>query len=637
MTRINLKKPQFCLAAALLWIVLCVIATPVYTTVTLSFQDDPEGEVITTVYAGPQAHVVPSDARSRVVTSAVARISYLDFRLGNRCSLKRIDPVDQDYQGGPLTLTGMTVRQNGILTLYLNEADLRAYFTGNDQVQFTEDTGFTFLVTGEDPQLIPNEAFRNMYAGFHLPVLLAAILFFGAAGLCLYALILWFLKETRVDTRFQRTLKILFLAGILGALLLCAYTGLRSPFWLNPDEYEVKAAVGYYFTGLMPPDIRSDAIVGSFSVYGTSRHFEWNLFYLCAGKLGRYFTDPAVQIRLFSLLLFGALAGLLIRNIRRQPAYLFLLLLTPQVWYLFSYATSDGLDFFLSFLAIRELIEEKSMLNRLLREPYQRRHLWYYALLPLLFVQLLWAKISFYPILVFLFLILLVRLLCLDKKEQKDVFLKCLILLGLTLGLFLIRYLITDYPYYGIHKAAAMEQVTELRAQYAYKPSTPVMERAGSLNLKGKGVTLTELLTGYDFHKNLFCTFAGFFGTYTFGERDWYYLVMGILYGALLAYTAFRLIRTRERRHLWELAVSGFCFVLQYALVVYRSWTMDFQPQGRYLFPVLFFTVYLISRIPGFKKDKFLWGILTCTCLLSLYAFLHVGVPNLVPHQVHLP
>lgn len=280
MTRINLKKPQFCLAAALLWIVLCVIATPVYTTVTLSFQDDPEGEVITTVYAGPQAHVVPSDARSRVVTSAVARISYLDFRLGNRCSLKRIDPVDQDYQGGPLTLTGMTVRQNGILTLYLNEADLRAYFTGNDQVQFTEDTGFTFLVTGEDPQLIPNEAFRNMYAGFHLPVLLAAILFFGAAGLCLYALILWFLKETREDTRFQRTLKILFLAGILGALLLCAYTGLRSPFWLNPDEYEVKAAVGYYFTGLMPPDIRSDAIAGSFSVYGTSRHFEWNLFYL---------------------------------------------------------------------------------------------------------------------------------------------------------------------------------------------------------------------------------------------------------------------------------------------------------------------------------------------------------------------
>ena len=48
---------------------------------------------------------------------------------------------------------------------------------------------------------------------------------------------------------------------------------------------------------------------------------------------------------------------------------------------------------------------------------------------------------------------------------------------------------------------------------------------------------------------------------------------------------------------------------------LYYSYSTDYQPQGRYLFPVLFFTVYLISRIPGFKKDKFLWGILTCTCL----------------------
>ncbi len=637
MTRMNLKKPQICLAAALLWIVLCMIATPVYTTVTLSFLDDPSGEAITTVYAGPRTNVVPSDARSRVVNSAVARISYLDFQFFNRCSLKRIDPVDQSYTEGPLTLTGMTVRQNGILTLFLNEEDLRRYFTGNDQVEFTSDTGFTFLVTGDDPQLIPTEEFRRMYGSFHLPVLLTGILFFGAAGVSLLALFSWFFQEAKTDSPFIKVTGFLFLGSILAAVLLCAYTGLRSPFWLNPDEYEVKAAVGYYFTGLMPPDIRSDAIAGSFSVYGTSRHFEWNLFYLYAGKLGRYFTDPALQIRLLGLLLFALMAGIIIRNMRRNPAYLFLLLLTPQVWYLFSYATSDGLDFFVSFLAVYELIEEESMLNRLLREPYARRHLLYYALLSLLYVHLMWAKISFYPMLVFLFLILLIRLLCLEKKERKEVFYKYLILLGLALGLFLIRYLVTDYPYYGLHKADVMAQVTELRAEYAYKPSTPVMEQAGSLHLKGKGVALTELLTRYDFHKNLFRTFAGFFGTYTFGERDWYYLVMGILYGVLLGYTAFRLIRSGDKKRIFELAAAGGCGLLQYGLVVYRSWTMDFQPQGRYLFPILFFAVYLISRVPGFQKDRLLRGILLGTCLLSLYAFLHVGVPNLVPSQVQLP
>ena len=76
---------------------------------------------------------------------------------------------------------------------------------------------------------------------------------------------------------------------------MCVYTGLRSPFWLNPDEYDVKAAVTYYFTHFMPPDIRSDIITDSFPVYGTSRHFEWNLFYFYAGKLGQFFQDAPVQ------------------------------------------------------------------------------------------------------------------------------------------------------------------------------------------------------------------------------------------------------------------------------------------------------------------------------------------------------
>ena len=55
----------------------------------------------------------------------------------------------------------------------------------------------------------------------------------------------------------------------------------------------------------MPPDIRSDIINDSYPVYGTSRHFEFNMFYFYAGKLGQFFADAAVQIRLFSLLIFG--------------------------------------------------------------------------------------------------------------------------------------------------------------------------------------------------------------------------------------------------------------------------------------------------------------------------------------------
>lgn len=49
-----------------------------------------------------------------------------------------------------------------------------------------------------------------------------------------------------------------------------------------------------------------------------------------------------------------------------------------------------------------------------------------------------------------------------------------------------------------------------------------------------KGISLWDLLTKFEFHKNLFRTFAGFFGSYAFGEADWYYIVMGVLYILLL-------------------------------------------------------------------------------------------------------
>ena len=146
-----------------------------------------------------------------------------------------------------------------------------------------------------------------------------------------------------------------------------------------------------------------------------------------------------------------------------------------------------------------------------------------------------------------------------------------------------------------------------------------------------------DLLTQYDFHTNLFRTFAGFFGSYAFGEADWYYLVMGALYLILLGRVIQRLWKQKKSIYRWETgAVALTCFV-QYAMIVGNSWFIDFQPQGRYLLPILFFIAYLISRIDRVWEDKILRAILVCTCILSLYCFWHVGIPNLVPDMVVLP
>ena len=451
--------------AALLWLLICLLVTPVSTTVTLTFVEDPSGEVITTVFAGPGENVTAADARSRVINSGVARISWLDLKYGDHCSLKRIDPVDQTYDAGTLTIEKLTVRKNGLSVITLEGEELLRYFTGNEQVEFQDTGDFTFSVTGEDPQLLPTAEFQALYTQGNAAVFLIGWLGSGLLIVLLTLLVRWVLLQVRDGSLFVKITCILFLAAVLGAVCMVVYTGLRSPFWLNPDEYDVKAAVLYYFTHFMPPDIRSDIINDSYPVYGTSRHFEFNMFYFYAGKIGQFFSDAAVQIRLFSLILFVIMAGMVIKNLRKNYALLFVFLLTPQVWYIFSYSTSDALDFFMGFLCLYELIEKDSMLNRLLRESFRRRHILYYALLSILFLHIFWAKATFYTVLMFLFFILLIRLLYQEKKERGPLFRKYLILVGITLGLFVIRYLITDFPYYGLDKIGVILDVTEQHAE----------------------------------------------------------------------------------------------------------------------------------------------------------------------------
>ena len=628
---------MFAGGALVLLFLFCLLVTPVYTTVTMTFAEDPSGEVITTVYSGPRTNVSASDAKSRVVNSGVARISFLDLKYGRHCSLKRIDPVDQLSGNETLTVDSLTVRKNGIPVISLSGKELFQYFTGNEQLILQDGATFTFALTGEDPQLLPTDDFRELYTEFHFSVFLIGFAVTAAAIALLALLTRWVFRQAEDGTMLQKLSCILFLGTVLAAVVMTVYVGLRSPFWLNPDEYDVKAAVLYYFSHFMPPDIRSDIINDSFPVYGTSRHFEFNMFYFYAGKLGQFFSDAAVQIRLFSLILFGIMAALVIRNIRKNYALLFVFLLTPQVWYIFSYSTSDALDFFMGFLCLYELVEKDSMLNRLLRESFRKRHLLYYALLSVLFLHIFWAKMTFYTILMFLFFILLIRMLFQEKKERGELFRKYLILAGLTLTLFALRYMITDFPHYGFDKLGAVAEVTERQAEYGYKFSTPPMEAAYSMRFFEKGISLGELLTQYDFHTNLFRTFAGFFGSYAFGAADWYYLVMGALYLILLGRVIWRLWMQKKSIFRWETgAVSLICFI-QYVMIVGNSWFVDFQPQGRYLLPILFFIAYLISRIEHVWEDKLLRTVLVCTSVLSLYAFACVGIPNLVPDMVILP
>lgn len=625
------RKTRAAVLAAV-WVLACLFFTPVYTTVSLVFADDPHGEVIAAVFAGPGKHVAAGDAKYRVVNHGIANISYLDIQAGKRCSLKRIDPLDQYYQSGePLALTGITVSKNGILTAKLTGEDISAYFSANEDMDLVEGEGFAFQVVGQDPQLIPNDAFQALYAKTPFLVRLLSILIFGGGLSLLAALARWFLKEVSGTGGFYRCTACLLFGGGLAAACLTVYVGFRNPFYLNPDEYHTLAAADWYFSHFMPPSMRNPEIISTYAIYGTTRHSEWNMFYFLTAKIGQFFTDELVRMRFFTVSSFCVMEGIALKNIRKNMSLLFALFLTPQVWYLFSYCTSDSYDFFMGFLCMYELIKEDSMLNQVLDRSFSKKHMLYMLLSGFLFVQILWAKPSFYPILIFVFFVLLIRL-CYTKQEKKRTLLcRYMAIVGMTLFIFVLRYMITDYPYYGFEKYDVYMEMLEKTAEYEYKFSTPPMEQAYSMNFIGKGVTLWEFLTKFDFNKNLFRTFAGFFGSYAFGASDWYYLLMGIVYLVLFGYLLYCIFAAKNPRICWEMGAAVFTIFIHYILIVYNGWVIDFQPQGRYLLPALFPVVFLVYRMDKKGEDKVLRGILCAAGLLSLYCFYTIGVQHLVP------
>jgi len=625
---LNLLKNKKLYIVVTMWILLCLLVTPVYTTVTVNYAPDPSGEAVTTVFTSLRENVSPAGARARVIYEGVARISFYDLQYGKHCSVKRIDPLDENWQNGELvTISEITVHKNGLLAWEASGAELNQYFTGNEQTLIQDSKeGLAFYVQGNDSQLIPTEQFTEQYVNEGRILSVITSICYGLALIfAAYFFGTWFAKG--LDDKINW----LFLGGILGAVLLCFYIGSRSPFWLNPDEYEVRAAVRYYRTHWLPPDLRSDSIADAFAVYGTSRHSEFNTFYFWVGKIGQFFKDAALQSRWLNMGLFAAMAAVVVKYCKKYFALLFVLLLTPQLWFIYSYTTSDALDFFWGFLAVFQLMKEDSTLNRLLEGSISKKEIPSYVLLSFLFVNMFWGKISFYPILLFVFLILLIRLFEKQGEERKVLFRKYLILAGLTFAIFAIRYMITDFRYYGFDKYGVYNEVMELRATYEYKPSTPPQEQAGSIYLYNKGVPLSLFFGEMRFNQDLFNTFAGFFGNYNFGMADWYYFAMAGLYIALFGSLIYELIKMKSKRKWLEFAAVIGCIASQYLLVFINGYFVDFQPQGRYMLPALLYVAYLVYTCKENKNNKVIRLILCGTCILSLYAYLTVGAVNMIP------
>jgi hypothetical protein len=478
----------------------------------------------------------------------------------------------------------------------------------------------------------------------------------------------------------------LFAATLLAFVM--SFTEGINPFperWQGPpDEHGHRSAARYYLDHWLPPKVGDPASLDSYSRdYGYSYLNEPDPVYFLAGKFARTLSPVIANtergFRLFNVALLGILALLCWRHPVAWPVFV-PLVVTPQVWYIFSYFNGDGLPLFLSILVAWQIADRESAFNRFLDAPLGLRHIGGALLMAVLVALLVISKKNYYAFLGFIPAALaLARLGApaalllaagaiggaivylkwwspgnvvvgvvaatigvallgfvfrdpVTRGSRAKVLVKLAALASVALALAFSRHALDEWIQGSTEqKLAAQGELQEKIAKPDYKPSQIYHGKKADdtyygIGLRARGTPLKDLFNPFwNWHNRTFASATGSYGWLTFNAPFAYYALMAGAYAALFGLYAWTVVRSRDAA-----AISGFAIVcafaaLTLAVAIHHSWENDFQAQGRYLFPVAGMAGIGLMAARRWLSTSFTAVVAACF-LLSVYSFVFIGL-----------
>lgn len=433
----------------------------------------------------------------------------------------------------------------------------------------------------------------------------------------------------------------------LGAVLLSFFMALRSDFNRHPDEVHHFKAARYYYSHFFPPQIEDPAILDSYSAYGVSYlNYQW-VEYFVSGHIALvyslFITNDVLAVRLSIITMFLTLAVWFLYRSRENPEEFIipsLLLISSQVWYVFSYSNNDAFVLFIAVLTAYQLAYPQSLLNQFLSSDSFTKKiaggLWTGFLLGLILI----CKPNYYPFLIFAALWVLYQHGLRNFTQFKKYALMMLIavsILGFRCGLDIYSNGETNYvgisyitKFFGkLEKQGKLLEYQEKIASYDCKPSTLINDPANShpdLNLMAKGTPLTKMLFEMKWFGYSLTSFVGGYGYMNIWSSKNYYAQISVVFILFFGYLIYAFIRSRDRIALSEFGITFFCCFLTIAISIALSWIYAFQPQGRYLFPVLPMLGVLLYSNRQHLNNVVMNLLLLTLFLFSAYAFTTIAL-----------
>ena len=431
---------------------------------------------------------------------------------------------------------------------------------------------------------------------------------------------------------FQEKMPLLYFGTALGMILAM---GMISGLDVNPDEWNghVKAAA-YYMQNWLPPAVDDPRIVSSISVFGVSYLWHIDPYYFIAVKatqvLSGIVSDFYLRVRLANAFLFLLLILIFALQIKRSKWLVPFIVISPQVWYVFSYFNNDAFPLFIAMILGLQVVDSESLLNRYITSPTMGHHVRGGILMGILIGLLLSSKLNYRIYIAFLIFAGLWGVLFEASVPQR--------VLRLKKGIFLfIVALLVYLPLYGydqyVNDFKKDEKGLIAMERYAapqFKPSTMQGNLSSSypgLRLKEKGISLQELLIDSSDWRDL--SFKSFFGLYGYmdlvSSEGYYLAVTSVLIGFFLIVFSYVVFALPVRDFIFILFVLLFSGLVV-GQSVYHSWVNDYEPQGRYLFPILPMLMIGLAKLPTSFRLRVMPVFGLTFFLLSVWSFLLTGL-----------
>jgi len=543
------------------------------------------------------------------------RFFLTDLRKNSRL---RIDPLE--YKGD-VVIHQLLIQQNGKQALQFktktdfNQLTPLFHISSNQW----EDDGLHVSSTGVDPQL---ELLVNLHDGpSRIWLLFTRIV-------AIFSVVFLFLFCTETFRNEDKFIPSFFVAALSLVIVMASIT-LEN---VHPDEYVHLDAADYYKTNYLPPEVDDPAISHTYSVYGLSRLNSHEVSYFFNGKLARLLSSfqlaDYLSLRIFNVFLFALLLLYVLANpgarIMAAP-----LLISPQLWYIFSYCNSDAFSLVVSFMVACQVALPNSMLNSYLLDERQKRKSLAAVLLGCLCALLFLLKKNYMFFILFIAGYLVWRVIFQITPDQREIYIRRTIVI-LCIGLFLAGLRIgTDYAVNGMDRSAKMAIIQEELADFIYKPSTPLEKKHTFLYRKARGDSLKKIIVVDRWFEKTYRSAFGMYGYFTVVARASYYnAIRSVAVALLLLVGGVLLFRGGVAGNLL-FVLFILCSSTLIAASLYHSWTMDYQTQGRYLFPFIPMGCVILYHARVLMQGTVYKLLLTTMFLLSVYSFVFIGLLQL--------